>query len=314
MAALADKRFKLNNGAEIPALGLGTWQSSPEETQKAVYHAIEVGYRHIDTALAYQNEEDVGKGIKAAIDAGLVKREDLFVTTKLWNIYANRVEEGLDTSLKSLGLDYVDLYLVHWPVRMNDKGNHPLFPKFPDGTRDMIKSHNHVDTWKAMEKLPATGKVKAIGVSNYSVPYLTKLLSEATIVPAVNQIENHPQLPQQEIVDFCQSKGILITAYSPLGSTGSPLLTAEPIVAISKKRNVTPAAVLLSWHFARGSAVLAKSINPDRITANRNNLVELDAEDVALIKSFSDDLKAKGQTKRYVAPPFGIDMGFPDQW
>jgi glycerol 2-dehydrogenase (NADP+) len=128
------------------------------------------------------------------------------------------------------------------------KGNHPLFPKFPDGTRDMIKSHNHVDTWKAMEKLPATGKVKAIGVSNYSVPYLTKLLSEATIVPAVNQIENHPQLPQQEIVDFCQSKGILITAYSPLGSTGSPLLTAEPIVAISKKRNVTPAAVLLSWH------------------------------------------------------------------
>lgn len=122
MTALADKRYKLNTGAEIPALGFGTWQSTPEETQNAVYHAIKVGYRHIDTALAYGNEVDVGKGIKAAIDDGLVKREDLFVTTKLWNTYATRVEEGLDTSLKSLGLDYVDLFLVHWPVRMNEKG------------------------------------------------------------------------------------------------------------------------------------------------------------------------------------------------
>ncbi|PCH03341.1 Aldo/keto reductase [Penicillium occitanis (nom. inval.)] len=313
MAPLAEKRYKLNTGAEIPALGFGTWQSSPEETQRAVYHAIKVGYRHIDTALAYSNEVDVGKGIQAAIDDGLVKREDLFVTTKLWNVYANRVEEGLDTSLKALGLDYVDLYLVHWPVRMNDKGNHPLFPKLPDGTRDIIHSHNHVDTWKAMEKLPASGKVKAIGVSNYSVPFLEALLAEATIVPATNQIENHPQLAQQEIVDFCKSKGILIEAYSPLGSTGSPLFTAEPVVEIAKKRGVSPAAVLLSWHLARGSVVLAKSINPDRITANRE-LVELDTDDVALLQKYADDLKASGQQKRYVAPPFGVDMGFPDKW
>ncbi|KUL87178.1 hypothetical protein ZTR_05620 [Talaromyces verruculosus] len=335
MAPLAEKRYKLNTGTEIPALGFGTWQSSPEETQRAVYHAIKVGYRHIDTALAYSNEVDVGKGIQAAIDDGLVKREDLFVTTKLWNTYANRVEEGLDTSLKALGLDYVDLYLVHWPVRMNDKGtlslsfpfpssiflsqadsvggNHPLFPKLPDGTRDIIHSHNHVDTWKAMEKLPASGKVKAIGVSNYSVPFLKALLAEATIVPATNQIENHPQLAQQEIVDFCKSKGILIEAYSPLGSTGSPLFTAEPVVEIARKRNVSPATVLLSWHLARGSVVLAKSINPDRITANRE-LVELDADDVALLQKYADDLKASGQQKRYVAPPFGVDMGFPDKW
>lgn len=188
------------------------------------------------------------------------------MTTKLWSVYANRVEEGLDTSLKALGLSYVDLYLVHWPVRMNDKGtlslpppltvndgltdegNHPLFPKLPDGTRDIIHSHNHIDTWKAMEKLPSTGKAKAIGVSNYSVPFLEQLLAEATIVPATNQIENHPQLAQQEIVDFCKSKGILIEAYSPLGSTGSPLFTAEPVVEIARKRNVNPAAVLLSWH------------------------------------------------------------------
>lgn len=112
----------------------------------------------------------------------------------------------------------------------------------------MIFSHNHVDTWKDMEKLPATGKVKAIGVSNLSVPYLEKLLAEATIVPATNQIENHPYLAQQEVVDFCKAKGILIEAYSPLGSTGSPLFTAEPVVEIAKKRGVTPATVLLSWH------------------------------------------------------------------
>lgn len=137
---------------------------------------------------------------------------------------------------------------VLFEVKLTDEGNHPLFPKLPDGTRDIIHSHNHVDTWKAMEKLPSTGKVKAIGVSNYSVPFLEALLAEATIVPATNQIENHPQLAQQEIVDFCKSKGILIEAYSPLGSTGSPLFTAEPVVEIARKRNVSPATVLLSWH------------------------------------------------------------------
>lgn len=126
-----------------------------------------------------------------------------------------------------------------------------MFPKLADGvTRDIIFSHNHVDTWKLMEKLPATGKTKAIGVSNYSVPNLEKLLAEASIVPATNQIENHPSLAQQEVVDFCKAKGILIEAYSPLGSTGSPLFTAEPVVEIAKKRGVTPAVVLLSWHCA----------------------------------------------------------------
>lgn len=127
-------------------------------------------------------------------------------------------------------------------------GNHPLFPKHEDGSRDIVHSHSHVTTWKSMEKLLTTGKVKAIGVSNYSVKYLEELLPQATVVPAVNQIENHPSLPQQEIVDFCKEKGIVITAYSPLGSTGSPLFTAAPIVEVAQKRGVTPATVLLSWH------------------------------------------------------------------
>ncbi|KAF7586700.1 hypothetical protein BBP40_008417 [Aspergillus hancockii] len=310
--AVAETRFKLNTGAEIPALGLGTWQSAPGEVEKAVSHAISVGYRHIDGAFCYQNEEEVGKGIKDALASGKVKREDLFVTTKLWCTYHSRVEEALDLSLKNLGLDYVDLYLVHWPLAMNPKGNHPLFPKLADGSRDIDHSHSHVTTWKSMEKLIATGKTKAIGVSNYSKRYLEELLPQASIVPAVNQIENHPSLPQQEIVDFCKEKGIHVTAYSPLGSTGSPLFTAEPIVEVAKRKGVTPATVLLSWHAARGSSVLAKSVTPSRIEDNRN-LVKLDEADLATIAKYTDDLAARNAFQRFVYPPFGVDFGFPDK-
>jgi diketogulonate reductase-like aldo/keto reductase len=178
-----------------------------------------------------------------------------------------------------------------------------------------------------MEKLLKTGKVKAIGVANYSLPYLEQLLPHVTVIPAVNQIENHPSLPQQEIVDFCKSKGVLIVAYSPLGSTGSPLATAAPIVEIAKRHNVTPVSVLLSLHgqcsttsqvgvltflVARGKAVLAKSVTPERINANRN-LVQLDESDLKLLDDYSNELTKAGQLKRYVYPPWGIDFGFPDK-
>ncbi|PYI21996.1 aldo/keto reductase family protein [Aspergillus japonicus CBS 114.51] len=309
---LADTRFKLNTGAEIPALGLGTWQSAPGEVEKAVRHAIQVGYRHIDTAFAYQNEHEVGKAINDAIAAGEVTRAELFVTTKLWCTGHTRVEAALDQSLQTLGLEYIDLYLVHWPVAMNPNGNHPVVPKLPDGSRDLHRDHPHVDTWKSMEKLVGAGKTKAIGVCNYSVPYLRELLAQATVVPAVNQIENHPALPQQEVVDFCREKGIHVTAYSPLGSTGSPLFSAEPVVEVAKKRDVSPATVLLSWHIARGSSVLAKSVTPSRIEANRQ-LVELDESDLATIAKYTDELARTKSFKRYVFPPFGLDFGFPDK-
>lgn len=136
---------------------------------------------------------------------------------------------------------------TNW-VLVGGEGNHPLFPKHPNGSRDIDTTHSHTTTWKNMEKLVATEKAKAIGVSNYSAPYLTQLLECATVVPAVNQIENHPALPQQEIVDLCKSKGIHVTAYSPLGSTGGPLFTAGPVVEVAKRRGVSPAIVLLSWH------------------------------------------------------------------
>lgn len=210
--------------------------------------AIKNGYKMIDAAYCYANEEEVGQGLKAAFDAGYAKREDLFVVTKLWNTYSSRVELGLDKSLKALGLDYVDQFLVHWAVGMNPNGTDDRFPKLPNGERDILWDHDHVATWKDMEKLLPTGKAKSIGVCNYSVPYLQKLLAKAEVVPAVNQIENSPALRQQEVVDFCNEKGIHIVAYSPLGSTGSPLFKAEPVVKVAESKGVSPGTILLSYH------------------------------------------------------------------
>ncbi|KAL4783996.1 NADP-dependent oxidoreductase domain-containing protein [Aspergillus varians] len=312
--SLSETRYKLNTGAEIPALGFGTWQSAPGEVSKAVYHALKTGYRHIDTAQCYDNETEVGEGINRALSEGLVQRSEIFVTTKLWSTYHTRVEEALNLSLSKLGLDYVDLYLVHWPLAMNPNGNHELFPKLPDGSRDLVRSHSHVTTWKSLEELIARNpdKVRAIGVSNYSRLYLEELIPQVAVVPAVNQIENHPALPQQEIVDYCKEKGILVTAFSPLGSTGSPLFSAPAIVEVATRTGVRPATVLLSWHLARGSAVLAKSVTPSRIEENRK-LVALDQEDVDLIDKYSAELAATTGFQRYVYPPFGVNFGFPDK-
>lgn len=261
---MTDTLFKLNTGATIPALGLGTWQSPEGEARKAVAHAIKSGYRHIDCAYCYGNEAEVGQGIKDGLQAAGIDRSELFVTTKLWCTYHTRVEENLDKSLESLGLDYVDLYLMHWPVAMNPNGNHEKFPKLPDGSRDLVLERKHVDTYKDMEKLLKGQKVKAIGVSNYSKKYLEELVSSVDVVPAMNQIENHPLLPQQEIVDFCKEKGILITAYSPLGSTGSPLMQDDHVVKLAKEKGVTPGSILLSYH---GKSRLA-AVGPRSLTGN----------------------------------------------
>ncbi|KAK3396170.1 NADP-dependent oxidoreductase domain-containing protein [Sordaria brevicollis] len=306
------KTFKLNTGADIPALGLGTWQGDPTLLKDAVITALKAGYRLIDTAYCYGNEEHVGAALKEAFDQGIVKREEVFVVTKLWATYTSRAEEGLEKSLKNLGLGWVDLFLVHWPLLMNPEGNDDKFPKLPNGERDILRDYSHIQIWKNMEKLVESGKTKAIGVSNYSKRYLEELLPHATIVPAVNQIENHPQLPQQEIVDFCKEKGIHIMAYSPFGSTGSPVTSAEPVVKIAEKHGVKPTTVLLSYHLARGSTVLPKSTNPERIKANAE-LIELDAEDQKLLSEYSEGLVKEGKLCRYVYPPFGVDFGFPDK-
>ena len=263
-----------------------------------------MGYRHIDCAYVYGNEKEVGEGIHDGLKAAGISRSELFVTTKLWSTYHTRIEENLDKSLELLGLDYVDLYLMHWPIAMNPDGNHEKFPKLPDGSRDLIRDRSHIDTYNDMAKLVPGGKVKAVGVCNYSRRYLEELLSNVEVVPAVNQIENHPLLPQQEIVDLCNENGIIVTAYSPLGSTGSPLMKDEHVVKLAKEKNTTPGGILLSYHsksffpfsrsalievaVARGSAVLAKSVTPSRIEENMK-VVKLSSQDLASLREVSKD-------------------------
>ncbi|KAK9452527.1 NADP-dependent oxidoreductase domain-containing protein [Dipodascopsis uninucleata] len=299
--------FKLNTGATIPAIGLGTWQSPDAEVYTAVISALKAGYRHIDSAAAYGNEESAGKAIK---DSG-VPRESIFLTTKLWSTYHTRVEEGLDESLQKLGTSYLDLYLMHWPVPMNPKGNHPLFPTKEDGSRDLIPADewDFIKTWASMQELLKTGKVKAIGVSNFSIVNLEKLLSAptTTVVPAVNQVEMHPYNPQFKLLQYCTEKGIHITGYSPLGSTSAPLQDEPVIKAIAEATGKTPAQVLISWAVARGTSVIPKSVTPSRIEANFNDFV-MSPEDVEKINGISKVTK-----RRIVQPSWGVTIFHDDE-
>ncbi|KAI7554871.1 Aldo/keto reductase [Hortaea werneckii] len=308
MAFKTHRTLKLNTGSSIPVVGLGTWQSGPGEVRNAVYHALKCGYKHIDAAFVYGNEEEVGDGIRRALEDHVITREELFVTSKLWCTYHRNPQKCLDEGLEKLGLDYVDLYLMHWPVPMNPNGNHPLFPKHTDGTRDLDTTWSHVQTYKEMEKLLATGKAKAIGVSNYSVKYLEELLPKVDVVPAVNQIENHPLLPQQDIVDYCHWKGIVVEAFSPLGSTDSPLFSEDIVLEIAAKYGIGAGSVLISYQATKGHVVLPKSTTPSRIQDNLH-LVDLDTSDMEALEK----INKYRCTKRFVYPAFGVALGFPDK-
>ncbi|SJK98824.1 related to GCY1-galactose-induced protein of aldo/keto reductase family [Armillaria ostoyae] len=301
---------KLNSGYEIPIIGLGTWQSKPEEVVTAVSHALkDAGYRHIDCAWGYGNEKDVGEGIKASG----VPRSEIFITSKLWGTWHSRVEECLDQTLANLGTDYLDLYLMHWPVPLNPKGNHPMFPTLPDGKRDVDHSWVLKDTWAQMEEMVKKGKVRTIGVSNCSKMKLDEILPYATIIPAVNQLEIHPYNPQHELIEYGRSKGIIPQAYSPLGSTNSPILKDEVVVAIAGKHSIQPSDVLLGWLLAKQIIALPKSVTPARITSNLigalAGLSKLSKEDVEKL----DGLAAAGKQKRFITPPWPVDLGF-DHW
>ncbi|KAF8897981.1 NADP-dependent oxidoreductase domain-containing protein [Mucidula mucida] len=306
---MASPTIKLNSGYDIPAIGLGTWQSKPEEVIAAVSHALKSGYRHIDCAWAYGNEKDVGEGIR---QSG-VPRSEIFITSKVWGTWHNRVEECLDQSLANLGVDYLDLYLVHWPVALNPNGNHPFLPTLPDGKRDVVHSWKVADTWAQMEQLVKKGKVRSIGVSNCSKLKLDEILPTATIVPATNQLEIHVYNPQHELLAYCKDKGILPQAYSPLGSTNSPLLKDDVVVKIAGKHSIPPADVLLGWILAKGYVVLPKSVTPSRISDNLTGALtgqkKLTTEDIEKL----DGLAATGKQKRFVTPPWPVELGF-DNW
>lgn len=258
----------------MPTLGLGTWKSASGEVGQAVEHALRVGYKHIDTATGYNNEAEVGKGIKASG----VPRESFFLTTKLNNPDMGRPKDALEYSLKQLDTPYLDLWLMHWPA-----------PMTKDGKAD--KSIDWLNTWHEMEKIYKAypEKVKAIGVSNFSVEYLERLIANSEITPAVNQIELHPSCPQQALVDFSISRGIVVTAYSPLGSNDSPLLKNPLVNRIAQKYNVGPTTVLISLQANRPNVnVLSKSVNKDRITQNLK-VIDLTDEEVKELNDISKE-------------------------
>jgi diketogulonate reductase-like aldo/keto reductase len=234
----------LNNGVRMPQLGFGVWQVPDEEAAATVGHALASGYRSIDTAAVYKNERGTGKAIA---ESG-VPREELFVTTKVWNDEQGRdaALRAFDASLERLGLDYVDLYLIHWPAPKQDR---------------------YVDTWKALEEIHADGRAKAIGVSNFKPTHLRRLMEETEIVPAVNQIELHPNFPQAEARAFHSEHGIATEAWSPLGQ-GKGLLDDPVIAEIARKHGRTPAQVVLRWHLQLGNVVIPKSVTPSRIEEN----------------------------------------------
>lgn len=277
-AIVTSPTISLANGIEIPQVGFGVFQIEPEDVQEATERALAIGYRHIDTAAAYRNEAGVG----AAIRASGLPREEVFVTTKVRNRdqgYESTLQ-AFETSRTALGLDVVDLYLIHWPYP-----RHGLF----------------LDTWKAMEVLLADGAVRAIGVSNFLTEHLDHLAAEATVTPVINQIEVHPSFAQRPLRKELASRGIAVEAYSPLGQGAD--LDNEVVHGIAAAHGVTPAQVILRWHTQQGIIVIPKSVSPERMKSNLDVFgFTLSAEELAAIEGLDSDMRVGGDPATFDRP------------
>ena len=297
----------------MPLLGLGTWKSEPGQVSAAVREAIRLGYRHIDCASVYGNEPEVGQAIRAAIAEGEVSREQLWITSKLWCNALGRdlVEPALRRTLADLQLDWLDLYLIHWPV--------PIRPgvAFPASAQDLLTPDDALirSTWEGMEAALEAGLTHHIGVSNFSSRKLHDLLDHCRIRPEVNQVELHPLLQQPSLVADCTAEGIHITAYSPLGSldrpaaikaADEPVLLENPVISsIAAERGCTPAQVLLAWHLQRGISTIPKSVTPARLREN------LAAAEIELPQADLERIAALDRNTRLVNGSFWLLEGGP---
>eukprot|EP00208_Stichococcus_sp_RCC1054_P001710 CAMPEP_0206149404 /NCGR_PEP_ID=MMETSP1473-20131121/37761_1 /ASSEMBLY_ACC=CAM_ASM_001109 /TAXON_ID=1461547 /ORGANISM="Stichococcus sp, Strain RCC1054" /LENGTH=305 /DNA_ID=CAMNT_0053546865 /DNA_START=501 /DNA_END=1418 /DNA_ORIENTATION=- len=278
---MATPALKLNNGASMPQLGFGTWRLKGDDATDSVLNAIKLGYRHIDCATAYGNQRGVGKAFKQAFDDGLVKREDLFITSKLWNKEHNEVEEACARVLKDLQLEYLDLYLIHWPVADNEgpKVDPPISK-----------------TWERMEGLVTGGKIKAAGISNFGIQKIKDLIKKSKTKPSVLQIEIHPYWRNDELIHYAKEEGIVVTAYSPLGSEppegNKTPLKDEKVAEVAKKVGKSVPAVMIRWGIQRDLIVIPKATSEEHVKDNFAVLDwELSEEDMEALSSLETQNK-----------------------